>query len=210
MTKLDAWKGRIKSLLPTHWSERQKRFFKWEMAAVFLAGPIVAVAMNALGERYWIGHDPSDATCLPWHWMLAERVSDPMKRDWKNGDIVVIAASRMAPYVKDGTTLGKFVIATPGDRVDVRADGIFVNGDTTPSGYIHVDAIRRADAHLRTTVAKDALSFPDRPVESFYRTLVVEKGELFLMGVTPRSQDSRYFGPQRIENIRGVVVAPLW
>ena len=116
----------------------------------------------------------------------------------------------MQPYVKDGTALGKFIIATAGDVVSVRAEGIFVNDDSSPVGYLHQDAIRRADAHVRMKADGTAKPTPDRAIESFYKTVVVGNGELFVMGVTPRSQDSRYFGPQRIDNIRGVVVAPLW
>lgn len=211
MTSFSDWTDRLRSLIPVNWTAQQRRFLTYEAVVLFIASPFVVAGMNILNGRYWIGHDPSDASCLPWHWMIVSRVSEPTTRQWRKGDIVVIEASRMAPYVKDGTPLGKFIAATAGDHVAIRADGIFINGDATPAGYIHGDAIRRADAYLRAkTNGDDVQAIPDRRAESFYKELVVGDGELLILGATPRSQDSRYFGVQRVENIRGIVVAPLW
>ena len=210
-TRSSDWTNRLRGLIPVNWTAQQKRFLAYEAVVLFVASPFVVAGMNVLNDRYWIGHDPSDASCLPWHWMIVRRVSEPTMRQWRKGEVVVISASRMAPYVKDGTPIGKFISATAGDHVAIRSDGIFVNGDATPVGYLHADAIRRADAHLKAkTVGDDERAIPDRRVESFYREIVVGDGELFILGATPRSQDSRYFGVQRVENIRGVSVAPLW
>lgn len=111
----------------------------------------------------------------------------PALRTVHRGDIVAFH------YPKDpGITFLKRVIALGGDRVEIRRDVLYLNGNPIDEPY--VQHTRRAH---------------ERP-ESM-RPLVVPAGEMFVMGDNrDDSEDSRYFGPVPTGTVVGEPVLIYW
>lgn len=95
----------------------------------------------------------------------------------KSGDIVVI----QAPHVDNGKAIVKRVIATEGQTVEIKADGIYVDGER----------LAEEDGSLGYTV-----NFAPIPSYQYTpKTVTVGEGELFVMGDHRSvSLDSRIFG----------------
>ncbi len=85
----------------------------------------------------------------------------------------------------------KTVVAVTGDHVSVDGSAVRVNGSPLP----------------------DSAPFPNdragRPMPIAWRTGHLPAGQVWLAGHTPRSYDSRYFGPVHRAAIRGVAT-PVW
>jgi conjugative transfer signal peptidase TraF len=88
--------------------------------------------------------------------------------------------------------LGKLLLAGSGDRLDLSARGLAVNGRPLP-----LSAPRRADP-------------AGRPLRPFpFGRLRLAPGQVWVYAPHPRSFDSRYFGPLEARNLRGLLV-PVW
>jgi signal peptidase I len=82
----------------------------------------------------------------------------------------------------------KRVIGLPGDEIEVRGNRVFVNGQPLSEDYILPD--------------QDPVSFPN---------LRVPAGELFVMGDNRgNSDDSRIFGPVKIDLVKGQAMFVYW
>lgn len=196
--------SRFNNILSFRLTAQQVRYLLWEGAALVVALPLVVVGTQWALARYWIGVDRSDVTCLPWATSLVERsapLSSHQAPPWARGDLVVVSAQGMTPFIKDGTSIGKLVVAISGDTVVISDQGIFVNEGRRPYGYINPEAIERADTKFLLPAG-----LPRRTASQFYRTTVVPAGHVFLMGSNPLSQDSRYFGPLPISAVKGRVL----
>jgi len=89
------------------------------------------------------------------------------------------------PYVHEDYI--KRIVATAGETVQLKAGHLYVDGHRVPQPYIEY---------------WDPTSFG--PVK-------VPPGDVFVLGDNrPDSEDSRYFGPVPIKNIRGQVVFAFW
>lgn len=126
--------------------------------------------------------------------------------DPRRGDIVVCFSP------EDGTRLVKRVIGLPGDTIELRQDGLIING--RPQSYKQTDvapyrhdifegphpaiALEQLDSTSHLVMA-----LPDRPAMRNFGPYVVPAGRYFLMGDSrDNSRDSRFFGPV---NRRGIV-----
>jgi conjugative transfer signal peptidase TraF len=88
--------------------------------------------------------------------------------------------------------LGKVVLAAAGDWVEVREEGLAVNGRPVAGS------------------AAQAADRAGRPLPHLARgRRRLRGGELWLFSAHPRSYDSRYFGPVPAGNVRGVL-SPVW
>jgi signal peptidase I len=98
------------------------------------------------------------------------------------GDIVVFR------YPKDPKRdFVKRVVATGGDRVEIRNGQLFVNGSPVSESYVR------------------------RPDRAEYPPLIVPEGHVFALGDNRRnSDDSRSFGPVPVRNIKGRAVLLFW
>ncbi len=116
------------------------------------------------------------------HWRL------PAVRSVRRGDIVAFH------YPKDpALTFLKRVVALGGDRVEIRNDVLYRNGQPMPESYVE---------HTR----KRTLGYRDN-----MRPLVVPPGQMFVLGDNrDDSEDSRYFGAVPLANVLGEPVFIYW
>jgi len=86
-------------------------------------------------------------------------------------------------YDRDGVPLLKRVVAACGDKVSVRANGVFVDGVLIPNSVPEVHD-------------KQSRKLERAPLEDY----TLRPGEAFLVGDTSTSWDSRYFGTVSVTN----------
>ncbi len=157
------------------------------MAAVTFA-LMVAVA-DAVRSRWIIGGvGPNDPSSLVGHWFF---IVDRHDRVIGRGTLVAFKTDvRMRPWFQPGTLFIKQVVAVPGDTVEVSEAGLQVNGR------------RVADAlPLATTLKTSA--------QALSRRVAVLQGQVWVVGTSPDSFDSRYWGPVWDAQIVGVASVVL-
>ena len=125
-------------------------------------------------------------TLLPDQHLLIDKLT-PRFDDYSRGDIVVYHPP--ATYADgDGTPFIKRVIGEPGDRIEIRDEGVWVNGVQLDEPYVH---------------------YPTAPGR--WETFDVPAGELIVMGDHRNaSRDSREFGSVPIGNVIGRAVLRFW
>lgn len=85
-------------------------------------------------------------------------------------------------------TIGKRIVGSPGDTVQVSSGGVAVNG-----AFIENSKPLSHDSQGRRMPTIDS-------------TFVVKNNHYFLLGNDPRSFDSRYFGAVNQENIESTII----
>lgn len=101
------------------------------------------------------------------------------------------------PLFGDGEELVKRVIGLPGDRVVIRDDEIIVYNKADPEG-IKVNEHLPPEAEII-----NGRSYADSNTK-------VKAGEVFVLGDNrPNSEDSRFFGPIKSDNIIGKVIVRI-
>jgi conjugal transfer pilin signal peptidase TrbI len=164
---------------------------------VVLAQLLVLIGAAEFGfhhwePRYWLAFDlqPGEHCLVPaWYWV--DRADHAIRR----GDYVAFAARGMSPFYPDGTRVIKQVIGVVDDRVVVNASGVWVNGHF--AGALH---------HLQPGGRLWRLG---HHVEDYLRNERVPAHHWWVMGTSPRSYDSRYWGFVTDEQIIGRARA-LW
>lgn len=148
---------------------------------------VIAASLPIIGLRWQIGIDPQVYRCLPEvHAVLIDLATAPKAR----GELVSFEARGLEPAFPDGRILVKILAGIPGDRVDIDANGVRINGTPAASGL----ALAQVLGHSP---------------ETFARSFTIPDGFFFALGTGPRSLDSRYYGPVPTSRIRGKAWA-LW
>lgn len=127
---------------------------------------------------YYIGVDSQPVKCIPGvNFVIGKRGDRAIHKN----AIYAVRSRGLGPIYKDGTVLVKFLRATPGDTVKISKDGIFINGKR----------IADADFPLAKRLGHRA--------SYFYGQRVLGKDQYWVMGSSPLSFDSRYWGPIHYE-----------
>jgi signal peptidase I len=116
------------------------------------------------------------------------------------GDVVVFVNpnARHACYVKR-------VVALPGDRIEMRADEVFVNGVRLEHSPEAGSALWEANAGARYRIVLLPPSTEPRPPTTF-APITVPNGHCFVLGDNRRrSEDSRQYGPVPLVDVIGRV-----
>lgn len=147
--------------------------------ALFLlrAMPLLAAVLGVgayLGDRFHLGIDDQKELCLPGQhrWFLIDRHDQNV---WRGDSVAFSADSRMAPWFSQGRVVVKITTGVTGDRVQVDAKHILINGKTVAEGLA-----------LCEKLGKNPLDFT--------RQINVPGGALWVTGTHPNSFDSRYWG----------------
>jgi len=142
---------------------------------VLRAGLVLLLVLGAgayLTDRFHIGYDDQDHQCLPSHrWFLIDRHDRAATR----GAVVAFAADGLGPYFHDGQTIVKRAAGVAGDRIQVGAESVRINGADVGGGLALAGTLKR-------------------PPNDFFRDGRGPPGHLWMMGATADSFDSRYWG----------------
>jgi signal peptidase I len=151
------------------------------------------VIQNFIAQPYKVEMQSMEQTLEPDQYVLVDKLT-PRFGAYRRGDIVVFDpptdwGGHSTPYIKR-------VIGEPGDRIEIKADGlVYVNGNGLDETYLYADEQGR-----QPTTAPPGRS-----------TWSVPAGELFLMGDHRRnSADSRTFGPVPIDRVIGRAWLRYW
>ncbi|WP_295445086.1 S26 family signal peptidase [uncultured Thiodictyon sp.] len=146
-------------------------------------GLLVLAALGLyLGTRFRVGIDSQVQKCLPPYsvWLI-DRHDRALVRGATYG---FFAGDSMAPFFGPGQRVVKRLRGLPGDQVTVTSERTTVNGVTVGTGLA-----------LAATL--------HQPPDAFARQVILPNGAVWLMGDTPDSFDSRYWGPLAIVQIGG-------
>lgn len=149
----------------------RKPFARFAMKALALAA-VMWLGASYAASRYQIGIDPQLETCIPGKRVFLIDRSEVLP---ERNHLVAFRARHMQPFFKDGTKIVKFAAAVEGDVVEVDEVGVRVNGVVKTRGLFLAGAL-------------------GEPQRNFYERIVVPPGHLFVIGLTPKSFDSRYWG----------------
>lgn len=107
--------------------------------------------------------------------------------DVKRGDIVII-------YLESQEYIIKRVIGMPNETVACENGVVTINGEALDESYLDADYVATFDAFTED-----------------FGPITLGSDEFFVMGDNrPNSKDSRYYGPFKYDDIKGVVDVMLW
>lgn len=162
-------------------SASPKQRLRW-CAAVLLCGAAVGAAALWFGDNYRIAWDRQVLKCMDSSFLLV----DLKDKELKPGNAYAFIAERTAPVIKEGTVVGKYLRAMPGDTVEIRPDNtVWINGIKAAEGM----------PHLRGMTPEQA--------SKFYGRRTLREDEYWMMGTKYLSFDSRYWGPVHSSQIIG-------
>lgn len=147
---------------------------------------VISFGALYLTDRYSIGIDPQENTCLQWRVFAIDKYDTTVER----GDIFAFRSSAMEPFFKNGTQVIKVADGVPGDRVSVGLQKVTVNGNEVGEGLALSPKLKR-------------------PPSRYVRDEIVPEGKYWFMGKTLDSFDSRYWGYVPAGDIIGKAY-PLW
>jgi conjugal transfer pilin signal peptidase TrbI len=158
----------------------------WDRFALraLLALTLILVIGSYLCARFRIGIDDQQALCLPpYRWYLI----DTHDRAIARGQLLAFAATdAMAPYFRPDQTVIKRAAGVAGDQITVTVAATQVNGAPLPES---APALAKTLGALPQAFAREAFVVPD--------------DQLWVMGETRDSFDSRYWGTLPAERVIG-------
>jgi signal peptidase I len=156
---------------------------------------IFVVIQNFIAQPYKVQQLSMERTLEPEQYVLVDKLT-PRFDAYNRGDIVVFDPP--AEWGDSGTPFIKRVIGEPGDKVEIRDDGlVYVNDAALDEPYLYAD---EPGGNPQPTTA---------PLEE--STWTVPPDELFLMGDhRQNSADSRTFGAVPIGRVIGRAWLRYW
>lgn len=158
----------------------------WNTALILLILlSVVVISMQISGVNLAVDAQKvaGEPSCLPYEFYLWHKGLDA---SLQKGDYIVISMPDKGYKIgaRPGDRVIKKVAALPGDRVRISGTELYINEK-------HVD---------RLWLAK---SIDGKKPGDFDADMVLNKDQVFLMGTTKESFDSRYWGPVRRDSIIG-------
>jgi len=186
-------------MLPERLNEWRKRHPNIESLAIAF---VIAMALrSSVVQAFWVPSGSMLPTIQIGDHIFVNKMAYRVRLPWvgtellqtgepKRGEVVVF----VSPV--DGTTdLIKRVVAVAGDRVEVRAKKLYVNGEPDEDAHAHFD-----EPEVQRSSPRDN-----------YGPVVVPEGKFFVMGDNrDHSYDSRYWGFADVPEIKGRATFVYW
>ncbi len=149
----------------------------------------------------------------------------PGLREPQRGDVVVFTVAKQGGQTYPADRRPKLpteqfvkrIIGLPGDRIELKNDLVFVNGERverTPLPEDFVDDRGRKLHRYQVTMGEKSFVVLDDPNAPYSRPrspIVVEEGRYFMLGDNrDHSKDSRYWGSVRLAEIKGPAFVLYW
>lgn len=171
----------------------KKGYVSFGVKALILVA-LLSSLFTFLTARFRIGIDDQKVPCLGHHvyFIDLKRVeAKPVKGEAYS---FVIRLRPLAQNDKEPRefTWAKRLTAAEGDTIEITKDGKFL-----VNGKVHRDSLP-----LASKLGKEP--------EDFARREVLKKGELYFLGDTETSYDSRYWGPVKVTQLRGKVIGGVF
>ena len=160
-------------------SKNQKMF-----AVIYLAATIIVfTGLYAFSKSNWKLAYEKQAylKCLPYVLTLMNEKNIKLD-DITYGSLVSVNTDNLTKYYGKDNDLLKLVVGMPGDVIDM-------TGTTVKINNVEYGKLKSEDNLLMAPYSN--------------QKFILQESELFLMGSTPVSLDSRVVGPIKIENIKG-------
>lgn len=133
-------------------------------------------------SRFIVGIDSQKETSLVGYNLF---IIDTQDKVLKKGKVYAYLAQGLEPLFPDGTKLVKYLEGMPGDEIKITSnETIYVNDEPVAYGLALAQQLQI-------------------PKESFQGEKKLENNEYWVMGTSPISFDSRYFGTIKNEQIIG-------
>lgn len=166
-------KQQLLDLKKSHWEQSK---------GMFLLMLLIGVFFIYFCLRYTFAYNGSISDCLNTRFFLV----DSWDQDVKRGDLAAFRMEKDNQYFKKGLKWIKMVGAQGGDKVQVTYDDMTVNGNI------------RYNINLWYTLSKLKMDLSEVTPE-----LTLKPDELFMVGETQSSYDSRYWGPIQKQDVIG-------
>lgn len=150
------------------------------MAAISACAVLVASGLSWFTKHYLIGVDDHKLRCLPYTMYLIQKGTP---HTVQRGDYLSFVNEKMDRFYPHGYPFVKLVRGIPGDKVEIKNDVLFINGNKIERLFLH-----------------DKLKVPAGTFDTVY---TLQPRQYFVMGTFPRAYDSRYWGPISEEKIIG-------
>lgn len=147
-----------------------------------LAGFAVTVIATVTAINFSLVLDIQRNTSMDWRFYLKQ----PLNGELRRYDLISFNAHENVMFGNaPGALIGKMIVGLPGDSIEIKNELVYVNG-------VEIVGINPDFYHLFN---KEVGS-----LDTHYELL---SDQYFVLGTTPRSLDSRYWGPIKREWIDG-------
>ncbi|MGV7963801.1 IncHI-type conjugal transfer protein TrhF [Photorhabdus tasmaniensis] len=145
---------------------------------------VLMLVLSVFFTRYTFGYGLLNG-CLPADFYMI----DHKDKSIKAGELIAFYMPKSVRFIPENERVIKIVAGVGGDRLKVTMDGV-LNG----SKFYKANAWRISIKY-------------NIPPESIERELTIPKGEVFLIGQTDHSWDSRFWGPVKLTSVIGKTYA---
>jgi conjugal transfer pilin signal peptidase TrbI len=151
-----------------------------ELVRALIGGLLTVFFVIAFTSQFGLLIDTQDETCFDQRVYL----KFPLRGEIKKDDLIVFSAKGNVFFgLHEGSKVGKLVVGLPGDEINIKDETVFVNGQEV--------------AHINPGIYQTFRV----PVGKFNGRYLLASDEYFVLGVNPRSFDSRYWGPIKRDSI---------
>ncbi|MBB1439065.1 signal peptidase I [Shewanella sp. SG41-4] len=157
------------------------------MKHVLISFTLISVAILLLAARFTIAVPSQEYSCLFASYFLVDKQDINIKRN----RLIAFSLPTNTPYFSKGTRWIKKLVGMPGDHIVVSVDAVSVNGIVYKN-------------NMRQLLMKIDVDEAD-VVKDFY----LNDGQYFVIGETPLSYDSRFWGPIQRDDMIGDAYAML-
>lgn len=145
---------------------------------------ILILVMSIFFARFTFGYGLLNG-CLPADFYMI----DLKDKSVRVGNIIAFHMPKSVRFIRENEKVIKIVAGVGGDRLRVTMDGVY-NGK------------KFYKANARRISVKYNI-----PAETIERELTIPEGEVFLIGQTDHSWDSRFWGPVKLNSVIGKTYA---
>lgn len=158
-----------------------KQSWKKFLLKIIVLSIVFATGFLWFVDNYRIGRDAQVVTSIEgYRWYLSDLKDSAVER----GAAYVICSKDLMPIYPECTQMVKFLVGLPGDTVKVVQSGVFINDELIAEGF---------EAGIRLGL----------DLGQFYGESTLTENEFWVLGDSPESFDSRYWGSigqERIQN----------
>lgn len=168
--------------LSRDWTRKVQPWKVFTIKSILVLGLLYILGLW-FSSRFLIVGDPQEVKCLPGYTVyLVDKNDQRLER----GQLYMFLSKDLSPIYSENTKMLKFLRAMPGDLVEVRDNSqVFINGKASEAG-------------LSLATQKLGLKESD-----FFGSKRLGNDEVWFLGTSPKSFDSRYWGSVHREKIVG-------